>query len=95
MGAITIGKNAVISEATVIDIDTSMGDGTQLGHASSLHSGQAVPDGQHWHGTPGQQTEADFLAVEPAPSGSLRRAAYAIWQLLTLLLVYLPVGHRR
>ena len=26
------------------------------------------------------------------PSGTLRRAAYAIWQLLTLLLVYLPVG---
>jgi signal transduction histidine kinase len=61
VGAITIGKNAVISEATVIDIDTSMGDGTQLGHASSLHSGQAVPDGQRWHGTPGQQTSADFL----------------------------------
>jgi non-ribosomal peptide synthetase-like protein len=92
VGAITIGKNAVISEATVIDIETSMGDGTQLGHASSLHAGQAVPDGQRWHGTPGQQTEADFLAVEPAPSGTLRRAAYAIWQLLTLLLVYLPVG---
>jgi non-ribosomal peptide synthetase-like protein len=92
VGAITIGKNAVISEATVIDIETSMGDGTQLGHASSLHSGQAVPDGQRWHGTPGQQTEADFLTVDPAPSGTLRRAAYAIWQLLTLLLVYLPVG---
>ena len=43
VGAITIGKNAVISEATVIDIDTSMGDGTQLGHASSLHSGQTCP----------------------------------------------------
>ncbi len=92
VGPITIGKNVVISEATVIDIETSMGDGTQLGHASSLHSGQAVPDGERWHGTPGQQTEADFLTVEPAPSGTLRRAAYAIWQLLTLLLVYLPVG---
>src|SRR2546422_5380377 len=26
---------------TVLDIDTSMGDGAQLGHASALHSGQA------------------------------------------------------
>ena len=92
VGPITIGENAVISEATVIDIETSMGNGTQLGHASSLHSGQAVPDGQRWHGTPGEETEADFLAVEPAPAGTLRRAAYAIWQLLTLLLVYLPVA---
>jgi non-ribosomal peptide synthetase-like protein len=93
MGSITIGKNAVISEAAVIDIDTSMGDGTQLGHASSLHSGQTVPDGQHWHGTPGQQTLADnFLTVVPARCGTVRRVAYAAWQLLTLLLVYLPVG---
>jgi non-ribosomal peptide synthetase-like protein len=93
VGAITIGKNAVISEATVIDIDTSMGDGTQLGHASSLHSGQTVPDGQRWHGTPGQQTLTDnFLTVFPARCGTVRRASYAIWQLLTLLLVYLPLG---
>ena len=93
VGPISIGKNAVISEATVIDIDTSMGDGTQLGHASSLHSGQAVPDGQHWHGSPGRQTLADnFLTVDTAPCSTFRRVAYALYQLLTLLLVYLPVG---
>jgi non-ribosomal peptide synthetase-like protein len=93
VGPITIGKNVVISEATVIDIDTSMGDGTQLGHASSLHSGQTVPDGQHWHGSPGRQTVKDnFLTVDPAPCSTFRRVAYAVYQLLTLLLVYLPVG---
>ncbi len=92
VGPITIGKNAVISEATVIDIETSMGDGSQLGHVSSLHPGQTVPDGQHWHGSPGQPILDDFLAVDPAPCSALRRAAYAILQLLTLLLVYLPVG---
>jgi len=92
VGPITIGKNVVISEATVIDIDTSMGDRSQLGHVSSLHPGQTVPDGQHWHGIPGQQSLDDFLAVDPAPCGALRRAAYAILQLLTLLLVYLPLG---
>ena len=93
VGPITIGKNAVISEATVIDIETSMGDGTQLGHASSLHAGQTVPDGQRWHGTPAQQTLTDnFLTVFPARCGTVRRVGYAVWQLLTLLLVYLPVG---
>jgi len=93
VGPISIGKNAVISEATVIDIDTSMGDGTQLGHASSLHAGQTVPDGQRWHGTPGRQTVTEeFLTVDPAPCGAVRRVAYALWQLLTVLLVYLPVG---
>jgi non-ribosomal peptide synthetase-like protein len=93
VGPISIGKNVVISEATVIDIETSMGDGTQLGHASSLHAGQTVPDGQHWHGTPAQQTLTDnFLTVFPAHCGTVRRVAYAVMQLLTLLLVYLPVG---
>jgi non-ribosomal peptide synthetase-like protein len=92
VGPISIGKNAVISEATVIDIDTSMGDQTELGHASSLHSGQSVPDGEHWHGTPGQPTSANFLTVFSASCSTFRRAAYVTWQLLTLLLVYLPVG---
>ena len=72
VGAITIGKNAVISEATVIDIETSMGDGTQLGHASSLHSGQAVPDGQRWHGTPGA---ADRGGLPNGRTGSVRHLA--------------------
>ncbi len=42
-GPITIGDNAFVGEATVLDIDTAMGDDTQLGHASSLQSGQRVP----------------------------------------------------
>ncbi|MFL6045439.1 MAG: Pls/PosA family non-ribosomal peptide synthetase [Propionibacteriaceae bacterium] len=91
VGPITIGKNVVISEATAIDIETSMGDRTQLGHASSLHSGQTVPDGQRWHGTPARPTSEEFLTVFSASCGTMRRAVYAIWQLLTLLLVYLPV----
>ena len=43
-GPVTIGRNVFIGEKTVLDIDTSMGDVSQLGHASSLHSGQRVPD---------------------------------------------------
>ena len=42
-GPITIGDNAFVGEASVLDIDTAMGDDTQLGHASSLQSGQRVP----------------------------------------------------
>jgi acyl carrier protein len=44
-GAVTLGKDVLVSESTVLDIGTSMGDGAQLGHASSLHTGQAVPAG--------------------------------------------------
>ena len=53
-GAVTLGKDVLVSEATVLDIGTSMGDGAQLGHASSLHTGQAVPAGERWHGSPAQ-----------------------------------------
>jgi non-ribosomal peptide synthetase-like protein len=91
-GAVTIGRNVVVGEATVIDIDVTMGDRAQLGHASTLHAGQAVPDGEHWHGTPGRRTETDFLGVEPTHSSSWRQALYTISQLLSLFLVYAPLG---
>ena len=92
VGAISIGKNAVVSESTVIDIETSMGDGTQLGRSSSLHAGQAVPEGERWHGSPAQRTEVDYRAVEPTNCGVLRRVGYTVMQLLNVLVVYLPLG---
>jgi non-ribosomal peptide synthetase-like protein len=91
-GAVSLGKNVFVGEVTVIDIESSMGDGAQLGHSSSLHVGQAVPDGERWHGSPAQQTEVDYRSVEPIDCGALRRTGYTLMQLLTLLLVYLPVG---
>jgi non-ribosomal peptide synthetase-like protein len=90
-GPVTLGRNVVIGERTVLDIDTSMGDGAQLGHASSLHSGQAVPEGERWHGSPAQRTEVDYLRVAPAPCGTLRRVSFCAITLLLVFLVYLPL----
>jgi non-ribosomal peptide synthetase-like protein len=89
-GPVTLGKDVFVGEVSVIDIDTSMGDGSQLGHASSLNVGQAVPDGEHWHGSPAQRTETEYRTVEPAACGTLRRASYTALQLLNVLAVYLP-----
>ncbi|MET7714443.1 Pls/PosA family non-ribosomal peptide synthetase [Streptomyces sp. NPDC005407] len=91
MGPVTLGANVTVSEQAVVDIGTSMGDDTQLGHASSLHSGQMVPAGEAWHGTPAQPTTTDFRAVAPAGCGPLRKAFYSLSQLLAMLLVYLPL----
>jgi non-ribosomal peptide synthetase-like protein len=91
-GAVTLGKDVVVSEATVIDIDTSMGDGAQLGHRSSLHAGQAVPEGERWHGSPAQRTEVDFRACAPTDCGIVRRATYTIMRLLTVLVLYVPLA---
>jgi hypothetical protein len=81
----------VVGEQTVIDIETSMGDGAQLGHASTLHAFQAVPEGQHWHGSPAQPTEVDYRAVEPARCGTLRRVVYSTLQVLAMFLLA-PLG---
>jgi non-ribosomal peptide synthetase-like protein len=91
-GAVTFGKDVVVGEATVIDIDTSLGDGAQLGHSSSLHAGQAVPDGERWHGSPARRSGMDCQALGPADCGPLRRAAYTVLQLVTVLVVYLPLA---
>ena len=63
-GPIAIGDNAYVGQASVLDIDTAMGNDTQLGHASSLQSGQRVPDGKRYHGSPAQETQADYCPVE-------------------------------
>ena len=84
-GPITLGRNVLVGEATVIDIGTSMGDDAQLGHSSSLWCSQAVPNGESWHGTPAQPTDVDYRAVAPVRCGTLRRAAFAVTQLLSAL----------
>ncbi|WP_351226018.1 Pls/PosA family non-ribosomal peptide synthetase [Streptomyces sp. NPDC002133] len=91
-GPVTLGRNVTVSEQTVLDIGTSMGDGAQLGHASSLQSGQAVPAGESWHGSPAQPTNTDFRAVEPTECGTLRKTLYTAAQLLVVLGVYLPLA---
>jgi non-ribosomal peptide synthetase-like protein len=90
-GPVNLGKHVFIGEWTVLDIGTAMGDGAQLGHTSSLHLGQAVPAGEHWHGSPAQRTKVNYRAAEPIRCGRMRRAVYATFQLLLPLLVFLPV----
>ncbi len=91
-GPVVLGRDAVVSEATVLDIGTRLGDGAQLGHASSLHTGQTVPDGERWHGSPAQPADADFQPVPPARCGTLRRFGHGTLLLLTIVLVYVPLA---
>ncbi len=91
-GAVTIGKDALVGEQTVLDIGTSLGDGAQLGHSSSLHAGQTVPDGERWHGSPALRADVDYRAVGPADCGTARRVVFTIVQLLNLLVLGLPLA---
>src|SRR2546427_6207959 len=91
IGPVTLGRDVFVGERSVLDINTCLGDGAQVGHASALHTGQAVPAGERWHGCPAQRTDVDYLKVPPARCGTLRRAAYSAAALLVVLLLYLPL----
>jgi non-ribosomal peptide synthetase-like protein len=91
IGAVTLGRDVFVGEGAVLDIDTSMGDGAQLGHASALHSGQTVPAGERWHGSPAVRTDTQYLRVPPARCGRLRRAAFGALRLTGILFILAPL----
>jgi non-ribosomal peptide synthetase-like protein len=90
MGPVAIGSNAFVGAASVLDIDTAMGDNTQLGHASSLQSGQRVPDGKRYHGSPAVETSSDFCPIEGKNGAALRGAIYVSLILVTILMIAVP-----
>jgi non-ribosomal peptide synthetase-like protein len=92
VGSISIGAGAFVGEQTVLDIDTAVGAGGQLGHSSALHSGQVIPAGQVWHGSPAEPAPADcsYLTVDPAVCGALRRASCAATRLIATVAVVAP-----
>jgi non-ribosomal peptide synthetase-like protein len=97
IGSVTLGRDVVVGAKSLLDVNTAMGDGAELGHSSSLSAGQRVPAWQSWHGTPGVPTDApestDFRGIEPARVGPARKVAFSLWQLfVTLALVPLVPG---
>ena len=93
-GRVVLGDRAFVGGGSVLDVGTAMGDHTQLAHASSLHTGQEVPAGEAWHGTPAEPAgpDADFRRAEPTRVPSWRRAVYGTLQVLQVLVIVLPVA---
>ncbi len=85
IGAVTLGRDVIVGEGSVLDIGTTMGDGSQLGHRSTLYTGQVVPEGERWHGTPGRRTDVDFGTVPASLYRPWRRAVFAASQLIATL----------
>jgi len=88
-----LGADVFVGEQTVLDIGTTMEDGAQLGHSSSLHAGQTVPAGACWHGSPARQADRgyDYRTAGTASCGRLRRGWYGCVRLLLALLIAGPV----
>jgi non-ribosomal peptide synthetase-like protein len=90
-GRVTLGRNVLVGEKTVLDINTSMGDVSQLGHASALHSGQRVRTGERWHGSPAQRTDVNYLRVSSRPVSQWRRLRFSAVTLACVFFLYLPL----
>jgi non-ribosomal peptide synthetase-like protein len=84
IGGTRIGKSVFVGAASVLDIDTRIGDGGQLGNSSTLQQGQRVPPGKRYHGTPAEPTEVDYLRVGSLPCSTLRRWVYTVAVYLTV-----------
>ncbi|MFE4834734.1 Pls/PosA family non-ribosomal peptide synthetase [Arthrobacter sp. NPDC056691] len=91
-GPVTLGNNVLVSESAVLDIGTSMGNDAQLGHASSLQTSQAVPDGQVWHGSPAVPSSTSYGRVPAAKCTSRRRVTYSVFQLVSRFVVFVPAA---
>ena len=84
-----LGRHVFVGEKTVLDIGTSLGDVSQLGHASSLHAGQAVRAGERWHGSPAQPHRRELPEGRSDPRPALRAGPV---QRRLLQLVFLRVS---
>jgi non-ribosomal peptide synthetase-like protein len=91
-GFVRIGPDAVVGDNSVLDINTEIGAGGHLGHASSLHPGQVVPSGQSWHGSPAQAGGTPVVLPEACRVGGVRRFRFALVQVLTFVFVTAPLG---
>ncbi|ESW68238.1 non-ribosomal peptide synthetase [Mesorhizobium sp. C277A] len=90
-GPLTIGRDAFVGVGSTLDIDTRIGNGAQLGHSSSLHRGQSIPDGEHWHGSPAVPTTADYCKVRNVNPYQVRRFLYEALQLIGLFGLVTPL----
>jgi non-ribosomal peptide synthetase-like protein len=91
-GPIRLGKGAYVGEASVLDIDSALGDFAQLGHASSLQRGQRVPAGKRYHGSPAEETVTNFRLADELTTASWRRAVFSAGRLLITVFVLGPVA---
>ncbi len=89
-GPVTIGDDALVCDATVLDIDTTVGAGAQLGTSSALLEGGSVPAGSVAQGSPAEPSTTDFGALPASPGTERRRRRYVATQLAGTVLVTLP-----
>lgn len=92
LDALAIGANAYVGEGSIVEIDTVIEDGAQLGHASTAQQGQRLKAGKSYHGTPAVETTTQFRRVPTQSISMLRRLIYPMAQLLLAIVVFAPAA---
>ncbi|HEY4615615.1 MAG TPA: AMP-binding protein, partial [Citricoccus sp.] len=90
-GPVTVGDRAFVGAHGVLDIDTEVGPGAQLAHASSLAPGQRVPEGEVWHGTPAEPTTDTYRHVPEVAPRPWRGIVFGLWVIITPVLLSAPL----
>jgi non-ribosomal peptide synthetase-like protein len=85
--AIRVGRSAYVGEQSVLEIGSAIGDFGQLGHASSLQSGQRVPDGKRYAGSPAEETTTSFRLADETPAQPIQRALFTAFRLAFVIAV--------
>ena len=66
LGQITIGRDCGVSSFCVLEGDVALGDGAHLRGQTALRSGERVPAGRVWAGSPAQDIGSDDPSSRPA-----------------------------
>ncbi len=91
-GRIEIGDDTLICEAVVLDINTCVENGAQVGTTSGLLEGQTVPAGAVYQGSPAEPSQTNYNRVPPRAFSGQAKAAYTALQLAGLCLVSMPAS---
>jgi len=86
-GKVSIGRDAYVGVASVLDVDSSLGDFAQLGHCSALRQGQRVPDGKRFQGSPAEETTTNFRLADGVSCSTARRFVFGLGQIVFLVAV--------
>jgi non-ribosomal peptide synthetase-like protein len=86
LGPIDIGDDVTVGELGLVDVNTSIGDRGQLGHASALLAGQSIPTDRRYHGSPAEETTTEYRHLPHMETSWLRRSAYAAMRLISIAL---------
>jgi non-ribosomal peptide synthetase-like protein len=91
IGPVAVGAEAFVGERCVIEPYATVQDRATVGHTSSVQSGQVVPAGETWHGSPVQPAEEgdEYRTVEPL---AVSRSAQIVFNLLLGLLIALVLA---